>query len=115
MEKSVLDKGQLRPVLESFKSFLTQELTNASTSFKPNIVKAVQALEVIWQASVRSKTLQFDEFYHNLLNQKIDVRTEHSLWLGKASPWCFTKNAAWSLNTQTKADFLRADSRILMN
>jgi hypothetical protein len=79
MEKSVLDKGQLRPVLESLKSFLTHEPTTASISCKPNIVKAVQALEIIWRASVRSKTLQFDELYDDFLNQKTDVRTEHSL------------------------------------
>jgi hypothetical protein len=111
---SVIDRESLRGILDSLKALLTMELAHMPSSYGPDIVKTVQALEVVWRASTRSKKLPFDAFYHDAVNRMINIQTEVSFWVESNRPWCFARNAPWLLNAGTKTNFLRANSQVLM-
>ena len=112
---SVVSKEQLERVLKSLKDFLTTVVCETRRLYSPFVMKAVRALEIIWFASTRAKTLPFDAFYHDGLNEMIDVVTEYQLWIGGNDNWCFTRCAPWLLNADTKTKFLRVNSREMMN
>jgi hypothetical protein len=112
---SVLPKEQLSRILESLKDFLAQHLAQCPRLYSPVVIKTVKTIEVIWLASSRTKKLIFDEFYHQPVNNMIDLRIELHLWLDQGRSWCFTKDAPWMLHADVKTKFLRMNSRELMN
>ncbi|OHT01744.1 hypothetical protein TRFO_31300 [Tritrichomonas foetus] len=112
---SVINPIDLERVLESIKDFLTAEGSESRRLYSPIMVKAVQTMEIVWFASTRTKKLPFDKFYHDTINQMIDIRTEYQLWSARGDNWCYSKRAPWILNADTKTRFIRLNSRQMMN
>jgi hypothetical protein len=112
---SVIETSQLRSILISVKEFLTQQIVEVKKMYSPLVIKAVRVVEALWFASTRTRRLAFDEFYHDAVNRHIDIRIEHQLYGDQSTRWCYTKNAPWLLNADTKTNFLRVNSRDLMH
>lgn len=112
---SVVTKDQLEMVLQSLKDLLTTVVCETRRLYSQMVADTVKALEVIWFASTRSKLLPFDAFYHQSLNEMIDVVGEYQVWVSGEKNWCFTRRAPWLLNADTKTKFLRINSREMMN
>ena len=112
---TVISEEHLRRILQSFKDFLTLQANESASLYAPIIVKTVKAIGTIYSAATRSKRLAFDEFYHDVINEKIDILVEYEFWERSETSWCFARYAPWLLNADTKTRFLQQNARKMMS
>ena len=112
---SVISSNDLENILNSIKDFITTEASETRRLYSPIMKKSVRVMEIIWRSSNRTKKLPFDKFYHDTINQMIDIRSEYQLWCDRSDNWCYSKCAPWMLNADTKTRFIRLNSRQMMN
>lgn len=115
---SVLDRDFILRILDSLKDFLGMQTTKLGNLYSDEIVKSVKAIQIIWSASTRTKKLSFEHFYHEQINEKMDIKIEYSLAMQSKERsknsysesnqiWCYTGSAPFLLNADTKTNFLR--------
>lgn len=122
---STLNTDHLSRILTSLKYFLsaqTEKVENSEDLYLPEYIKSVKAIEIVWNASTRTKKLSFDNFYHDEINSKIDLEEEFKIYmknkqLSKTTidssrlVWCYTQSASWILNADTKQKFINVYSK----
>ena len=107
---SVIAESDLKRVLNSFKDCLTIVIRSSNDLYSWYIVEVVNVLACIHAAATRTKKLTFEDFYHNALNESVNVDIDYKRWQQDGC-WCFTRNAPWLLNADAKTRFLRADAK----
>ncbi|KAH0792141.1 putative E3 ubiquitin-protein ligase HERC4 isoform X1 [Histomonas meleagridis] len=112
---SVLNVNELKYILQTLKDFLTVQATETKRLYLPIMAKVIKAIEIVWFASTRTKKLSFENFYHDTINQMIDINVDYQIWSSSEDNWCYARFAPWLLNADTKTKFLRINSRQLMN
>ena len=111
---SVISEEQLKCVLQSFKDFLTLQANESASLYSPIIIKTVKAIGTIYSAATRTKKLTFEDFYHDVVNEKIDILVEYEFWERSEDSWCFARSAPFLLNADTKTRFLQQNSKKMM-
>lgn len=111
---SVLPKDELLLILNSVKDFITAECSESRRLYSDIMIKSVKTMEIIWFASNRTKKLSFEHFYHDEINQMIDVRAEYSIWQDQTARWSYARQSPWILTANTKTSFVRYCSRVMM-
>ena len=119
---SALNSGALSRILQSLKDFLTYQISNEDNLYSPELIKSVKTIDIVYNASSRTKKLPFDNFYHDEINKKIDLDDEYKLLMQNKElskhtidesrlSWCYTESASWLLNADTKTKFIRVYSK----
>lgn len=112
---SFIQPDHMRRILYSLKDLLGRMAEDTGRLYTPAITATVSVIESVWFASTRSRKLVFEEFYHDKINQMIDISIEYNLYNMGGDNWCYCTKAPWLLNADTKTRFVRLCSKQIQN